>query len=292
MCTTRLRGLLFSALAGTAGVVPAQDLVVRSNGDSVNCRIKGADANGIHFVHLYKGRLDRVYLPNDEVMYFQKKFYTTGFSGGNSIQELRGYPYFRVSASFGVGRLIGKIPKTDPDWLKSHQRQLRYGPFFAVEAHLMAGERLGIGVQYAEMRYGATTNDAPFLASDLTTSTGLLRNDIRVTFIGPSVAYFERSGSGRWIGVVSATVGAMTFKDDAIYAGSVHLSGETYGLRIATGVEYKFHPRWGLGLFLSETLAGLIRMEAEEDPSGSNLLGTSRVSLSRFEGGVTLNFSY
>ncbi|MBL7952192.1 MAG: hypothetical protein JNM62_10780 [Flavobacteriales bacterium] len=292
MCTTRFRGLLLSALVGTIGVLPAQDLVVRSDGDSVNCRIKGADAKGIHFVYLYKGQLDRVYLPNNEVKYFQKKFYAASFSGGKSIQELRGYPYFRVSASFGVGRLFGKIPKTDPDWLISHQRQLRHGPFFAVEAHLMAGEHLSVGVQYGEMHYDATTNDVPFLTADLTTVTGVLRNDIRVTFIGPSVAYYERSVSGKWVGLISASVGAMTFKDDAIYAEPVHLSGETYGLRIATGVEYKIHPRLGLGFFLSETLAGLIRMEAEEDPSGFNLLGTSRVSLNRFEGGVTLNFSY
>lgn len=41
----------------------AQDLIVRLNGDSVNCKITGSDKEGLHYSYLYDGKMVSSYAP-------------------------------------------------------------------------------------------------------------------------------------------------------------------------------------------------------------------------------------
>lgn len=286
-----LRSLLGVAMTWS-GALLAQDLVVRINGDSVNCRIRGTDTHGIHYVHLYEGKLDRVYLRNEEVDFWRRGHFAESFREGRTLRELRGFPYFRVALAGGVGRLRGKIDGATPDWFQEHQRQLRHGWFMAGEALYRPSEHLGVGVLFNMMAYGATSRGVPFTDGSPTIIYGTLKNDVLVTFVGPSVAYMVTSPSGKWTSAVSFSIGRMTFRDDAVYATPVHLTGSTFGLRIGGSLEYKLGGRFSAGVNLAGLQAGLSRLVADEDPVGYDLLGYDRIALSRWEGGLCLSYTY
>ena len=284
--------LIVALFVVSAGPAHAQDLVVRSDGDSVNCHIRGSDRAGIHFDHLVNGKLEHVYLRHGDVRYVHKGFYEEHFQGSATIRELRGFPYFRVAVQGGIGWLTGVVNENDPQWLQVHNEGLRYGQFLGGDVHYMATNRWSVGMQATMTRFGAVTENATFYLVDGSTRKGRLVDDVQIAFIGPSVAYYRSSVKHRLVWTMAGSVGSVFYRDKAVFLEPVELYGWSFGARVSSTLEHRTKSGLAFGVIAARTLAGLTSMKLRGDPIGYELLGTTGIDLSRWDFGLCLSYTY
>lgn len=279
------------AYCGVRQTAMAQDLVVHANGDSINCRVRGSDRNGLHVERIVNGRRAQVYYLNRDIQHWEKEFYGRAMRQRGDRQAARDHARFRIGVIGGGGMLLAPINQDQPLYLQEHDEQLRSGRFMAGEGHFHVHRNWGVGVFYGITRYQARTEDALFRMVDGTIVPGLLSEDIRVRFLGASVAYMPVSRSGRLAGVVSMALGAVRFHEKAVLIMPLELEGSTIGFRTAGTFEYRIPSGFGFGVTGALTIATLTNLNLAGDSDAIDLLGPNFIGLSRMDVGLSVSYT-
>lgn len=286
------RSLIIALGFGWCSLIAAQDLVVRRGGDSLNCRIRGSDSNGIHYVHLYKGKPERVYLAFGEVLAWKQGFYTANFRQGQTIRDLRGHPYFRLAFFGGCGWLAGKIEEDLPDQIKEHGKRLRFGTFFGGEFHYMVSDRWGLGLQSFVARHTAVTDGVLFYATDNTTALGRLKDDVTLRYVAPSIMYRNYLLDRVLTYGVTLGVGPVSYRNKGMLYLPIELVGDSFGARLAADLEWQSEIGLGVGVTFSKMFSSLQNLRLVGDPIGFDLLYGTSLSLGRWDAGLGLSYTY
>lgn len=237
------------------GISKAQDLIVTTMGDSLNCKITKVTTNEILFTRRNNGRVVKTQLPVMDIKMYEKDYYLSKnrlFSTGKSKPK---YEKFTISPYGGWSYLIAKTSSSVPNDLKTYINELRSGYHVGAELTYFISEKIGVGLKY--VNFNTSNETFIFVTQSGQTKNGVMRDKITTHFIAPVIATRSLSFNQKTIVSSNFSIGYLGYKNDATLMDDFKLTGSTAGIGLDFGVEQKFSKTFGLELKLGAVAGSL-----------------------------------
>src|SRR5690554_4359740 len=117
--------LLIALLIFAAESLYAQDLIVTTDGDSINCKITKVRADNIYFTFKHKDEIRSTLLPMTGVNTHQVDYYQTSEVPLEKIIGYKNYPQFRLALNGGFSYLTAPVAEGVPNYLKDYVKELK-----------------------------------------------------------------------------------------------------------------------------------------------------------------------
>ncbi len=243
----------------------AQDLIVTKTNDSINARIYKEKKNALYFYFVKNGETRSTLLLRNQVTSFQKDFFEVAAVSEDhkSVFEYQGQRWiFNLEA--GYGYRLGRPPNGLDPVVRNYVNKLRSGFHWGLHGHYFVSEGIGFGVNFNIFQSSESTDRIETDFSDGTVEQGLA-NEIKISFIGPSVAARILSANQRNAFVSSLAIGYMGFREEE-RAGlrTSSTTGSTIGYISNLGYEFGVSKSVSLGFSTSVILGFLNKVELEE----------------------------
>lgn len=162
----------------------AQDLIVKTNGDSIFCKIKTVAPLYLSYIYTEQHKTHQKTIPLKEVKTYS--FNTIPADSSNleapnkHIDKKRSSGIF-ISAGYGFGMLNGPQPQNIPPALDDYLNELRSGKTIHINAGYFPKKTIGIGIHFSRFR---TTNEENIILVTNAQGTMLskLSDDIRIRY--------------------------------------------------------------------------------------------------------------
>lgn len=153
---------------------------------------------------------------------------------------------FRFELNYGYGREIVKTGSTGSAFLDNYIKDLKNGSNFSVGAGYFFTHR-GVGLSIEQFHHKNSTA-ATVVYDDGTQESGILKDDIKVTFYGVSylIRYQNRFQTSTFM--TSIGLGYIAFDNRAAAFDPIHLSSATAGLNFNLNYEYKVTDHLHVGI--------------------------------------------
>lgn len=216
------------------------------------------------------------------------------------------YTKWRFGLQGGWSYRIAKISPLVPPQLKPHIEGLKSGYHFGADASFFLNRGLGLGIKYSGFRSSNETDGLAGADSAGKATTGSVRDDIMMHYIGPVLngRYISENGwfqfiSSFSIGYLSYTqdekiVYKYTFVNDEVIMDLAKLTSSTLGMVGGIGADFAVHDNISLGLEVSAMLGTLNYYNVQskgtirrEELPANQREGVSRIDVSA---GVRFNF--
>lgn len=266
-----MRYVYYTLFFTLLGVIPArsQDLVVSNHGDSLNCRITKIYGGNVYFNYVRAGLLKDSMLTMPQVVYYQINYFAGGSSSSAGAQKENEFiPRFSAALGGGASYMIRKLPKDLPDWQTTYLNQLRNGYHFAADLSFYIYKNSGFGIRYSFMRTSNQLDDVAFYYDSVYKGTGLLRDDITIHYIGPTL--FGKIKLGRrkslWLGS-TFSVGYLGFINNAYLIDKFKITSNTLGGSWLLSADYFIGKKISIGVNVSSVLGRISEIWLTDGPA-------------------------
>lgn len=259
----------------------AQDLIVTTKGDSINCKITRETAEFIHFAYMKEGKKFSTLLPVTKIETFRKAFY-----GVPAVPVVDYYPKkseggWRTGINAGYSRRIAKVSDMVPSYYKDYINKLKSGFTVGGDLHYFISEALGFGVKYN------------FNKNKEEDERSQLKDDITMHYIAASVLSRNVMRNEKNSLSFGFNCGYQSYKDIAKVQGApLTITGGAFGAGLEMGLGYKIGS--GTELYLGLGLqVGVLREITTDDGYSTRtvkLEQEQQENLGRLE--VTLGFKF
>jgi hypothetical protein len=232
---------------------------VRTNGDSLNCKIEKIKSDFIYLTFRFEDEVRSTLLNRKDVYYFEKDFYKTALVSKQEIKDAKvTYEKFSISSGVGTSTLLSS---SGPNGLNFYKNASK-GANFRCNVNYHFSEIVGIGLLYSRFR---STHEgiAPNL-NPLNQQLGLFftRYDIDIN-------YFGFIGSSRFNLInkkvfinSDISMGYVNYQNNVTIANDfLRYKGQTLGLGFDLGIEAKLYKNLSLGYTFSSISAQLKSVE-------------------------------
>ena len=173
----------------------------------------------------------------------------------NSVHAIRPKKIYRFTLGGGYAYHLGKIEKTENEWIDDFAKRLRHGFDVNASGQLFLNKNMGVGMNMIYIRQHESEPDKV-----IPTTTGYTTFKFKETtqffYIGPS--FVVSSNPNRMMCYAEAGAGLLIFDDSGeIYNIKANFTRPTVGFHLGFSPEYRFSSRFGVGLKLAVT-AGFI----------------------------------
>jgi hypothetical protein len=243
----KIISLILICLGISQGIF-AQDLIIKTNGDSIPCRIKDLGALYISYHYNQYGKITPGNIPTQQVKTFQynvlpidsvflKKRNKTFGNSGNG---------FYASFTGGLGYLIAPLPKGYlPDFYKEYLKELRSGNSYHLNAFYFFNELMGIGLHYAIFN---TTNsiDRVIVYTNRDTLVGPLSDNITTNYFAPT--FYIKFGDSKQaiLPMLAVGLGYTNYRNDASLAIPFKITASSVGLHFTGILDINMGYNWAL----------------------------------------------
>ena len=266
-----------------AHAAPAQDLVIRKNGDTLSCRIVKISLTQIRFSPAGSpAAVDSI--PMSEV---ETYYYSEGIDNliGNGKGKKQDTELLEVSLLPGAGYLLSQKSPSVPYEFQKYLNRSHFG--FAVNgtAALFPGVHWGFGITGSYFYSGTGTDLTTAMVDSSTTYTGPLSSRLGLAYVAAAVHYRNLSKeSKRSYGLCLAS-GYVNYRDAVLLTGDkIVYHGGTVGISGSVFIDFFQKGRWGIRTGLSFLWA---EMDSFEKTRGSEstpyLWPDGKVNLSRLD---------
>jgi outer membrane protein W len=263
-------------------VVSAQDLLVTSDGDSVNCKITQIKGEYIYFTFKSQKEVRNTFLPVGQIKSYQYGFYNPSSVKSQkpqmTIDFKPKYTHWRVAANGGWSYRTAPIDKDVNSITKEYLKNLRTGLSIGLDASYFFNKMFGVGLKY----------DLFKTSNSFETPIGKAEDNISIHYVAPAFAMrlYSKSNANCWF--MSAGIGYMGYIDEGKSPGqSVTIKGSTVGLSMDVGYDFAISNNWSAGVQLS-LLSGVL-YEMEETING--VTEKKELEEGNYEGLQRLNIS-
>nr|WP_298931280.1 hypothetical protein [uncultured Allomuricauda sp.] len=270
-----------------AQTAKSQDLIVTKSNDSIHCKITKLKKDNIYFVFKSKDQYQSTLIPLTEITSYQYDFSEENLIPKEEIPGHVEYSKIRISLHGGYSYQAGKINDGGSQELREYLKELRPGYHFGSDFTYYFAESFGVGVKYQQ--FGTSTditNVVFFEAINNGPVIRQLKDDISISFIGAlfSGRFYNKTKLNAFL--FNASMGYMTYSNDAIYENAIKLKGNTIGFASDIGYDIGIADNLSLGFQLSTIFGQLSELEAEN--------GTAQESfdIARNEGGGLGRFDF
>lgn len=242
----------------------SQDLIVTSQGDSLNCKITKVKTEHIYFTFRHKEEIRNTLLPVAQIAYYQFGFYQTPEvplhqAVGNEI-----YPHFRVAISGGWSYRIGKVSESVPSDFEQYIRDLKSGYHYGLDLSYYFSEQLGVGLKYNKYKSKNSADHIYVDQPDGTTQLGKMSDDISIHFIGPMLSMRLMDADKKNSFLMNVGMGHMDYKDAAVLISDFTIKGSTLGLCWDFGYDIGISENLVMGCQLSLMIGTLYQYKVSD----------------------------
>lgn len=240
----------------------AQDLIVTTQGDSLNCKITKIKEEYLYFSFMHKGEMRSTLLPLSQVTTYQQNYFTVSEVAVERIPNYNEHGNWSLALHGGYSYRLGAIGDVDQG-LREYLMQLKSGFCLGTNLYYYPIEEVGFGLKGSLHRAKASgyayvlTPGGSYKYSDVS-------DNISIWFIGPSLGlrYFRPNNEDSWI--VNCALGYVNYTDHLVADGSYTLTGHTVGLNSEIFYDMQFANKTGLQIGISTYLANLFKYRLDD----------------------------
>ncbi|GHU69102.1 hypothetical protein FACS189413_07380 [Bacteroidia bacterium] len=270
----------------------AQDLVVTTDGDSLNCKITKIKGDFIYFTFKHKKEVRNTLFPKNRVVDYKYKYYSESELPASHKPQGDDYSKLRVAIDAGWSYRTAPLAEQLTSEEKSLMQDLKSGWSVGAELTYYFSEYMGIGFRYNEHLSSAS---APGYLTypDGYTENGMLHENIRISYIGPlfSTRFFNADKTNCFL--LNIGLGYVGYYDKRSLIAH-HLTGGTLGAYYGIGYDIGIAKNWAIGIQLSGT-TGVLSSVKRSDGTYTETIQLERGSyegLGRLDIAVGLRFNH
>lgn len=257
-----MKSLVFLFLIFITSHVFAQDLIVKNNGDSLNCLITRNENSYMYFNQIVNHRFKRDSLSLAHIKTFKVDYYnfekpeiehvskpkviyptqnkpnpkTVAYS---SIKIPHQQHDFFVSINSGFGFRLKDPAEKYGSSLKEYYEDLYAGVTWGAEGAYFFNENLGVGLRFSSYSSSNKTQAAVDSSGNGTYVFGEFSNSVSIKFLGPTFYYRKYSQNEKSILLGHASLGNTIYSND-VDAIIIKYTETGNNLTLSIGATYQF----------------------------------------------------
>lgn len=268
-----------------------QDLIIKTNGSKIKCRISQVKNDTIYYEKKEGGMMLMQNLPLKYIREYRKDYFTSETKGTREIM-VEEYPPYRFVLGGGMTYMIGGMANTLPDAMNDYLNALRPGYHIRALGSYAFSADYGIGLKYVFSHNNHKAKDLSVLINGQT-YTGNFQDNIKIHFLGPTAVYRNITTIKGVTFLTNFTLGYLYYTNDAVSLSMpITLNGQALGLHSSSGFDFKLTENMGLGINVSYFMSWLSQYTVGSGSSKQtiNLEGGNFENLSRIEVSAGLRF--
>ncbi len=280
-------------LIGSISGLKAQDLLVTTAGDSINCVFMKQKAGYVYFMVKsdQSNNLIKSLLPVSQVVTVKEGFYYTPAGNYGSL-PVRDFDKIVIGVDGGWSRRIAKNPDGLGRGFETYLTDIKTGYSLGGSATYFFNEVNGVGLVYSLHRSQASID---LVGEDINGNrvSAELSDDISINFFGPSYTARFNNFDFSNAGYIRMAIGYVGYRDKVEFIESIEISASTLGLVLEFGYDFGISEDFALGIkagfttgyyedYTVEASDGTTESLSSEEGEGDNLV--------RFDIGVGLRF--
>ena len=249
-----IRKLLLSSISILVSIcyVQAQDLIVTSRGDSINCKITKTTRDYIYFTFKHEAEIRNTLIPLYQISTHQKDYFSVSELPVNYTLDKK-FPHFRVAFDGGWQYRTAKIADgLDSEW-REHYKKMKSGFHYDLQASYFFIESMGIEAVFSQQFFGNTGDGYLKDEEGNFTALGKIKDQISFNYIGANylLRLFDSKKKNCWL--FSIGFGYMGYKDRLFFDNveQIKITTGTLGSSMAVGYDIGISQNFGIGFKLS-----------------------------------------
>jgi len=268
--------LLLVAILIVIHTSQAQDLIVTTKGDSINCKITLKTLENIRFRFKRDDIIQSATMPRTEISDFQFNYFP-----GTVIPEVvkikyNDYSKLRIAVSGGFSKEVAKLA----DGLDMQERQmyndLASGMNIGGDIHYYISEDFGLGGKYVSFNSSASTGSSYNTKDDV---------DLAIHFIGPSASARLLNANKKNALLFNMAIGYADYK---MSAANGYIKGSNVAILYDLGYDISLSEKMSIGLQLSYLSGYLTKIDEYVD---GRKINTYKLEKGSYESLHRLDFS-
>lgn len=229
-------------------LLSAQDLIVTTDLDSVNCKIGNIYSKTISYsFQTESGGELKTIIPRNKVKEYQRNYYTK-LEGPKTGQEHR---QFVAALNGGYSYRTAEVPDNITSTLEEYLNDLKSGYNLGADLIYYFSNSSGAGLKYNRFRSSGSMDNVQIPDGMGGSLTGKMADDITITFVGLLYSGRLLSANTRHDLFFNFGLGYMGYHDEATYVFKYDLDGSTLGLTYDIGYNVGLKENLTLGAQLS-----------------------------------------
>ena len=253
-------------------ILIAQDLIVTTNGESLDCKIEKVDEDKIYFTYYYLGQLKDSSIPRELVKKYKTNSLKTnqGIGYPNVNNELT-YPIVRFAVNAGPSYRTGSIPKGFSDEVVQYIRKVKTGNHWGGDFNCLISETIGFGLKYNRFRSTDQAENISLPDPEGNILTGKIEEDVTISYIGPTIATSFFLEPAQSLFIANFSLGMLQYKNKASFIDSYLLSGNNLGFSFDIGFDKSLTKNLACGIKLAFVGGYLSQLEMQKGTEKENL---------------------
>lgn len=240
--------------------VLSQDLLVTTQGDSLNCKVYQVKGGFVYFALDHEGRGINTLMPAQQAQIIKYDFFPDMVSYSVNLAEMMGYAKYRTAINLGYSRSLTTL-KNIPFQLQEFAAGLQRGFNLGIDFAGFFSEELGLGVKYSLFNTSNSMSSISAILPDGTNFSGGYSNDVNVHYVGPTFNIRALSSNKRGGLYAQAGAGYLRYTNKEMFRGPKSFiypnSGNTIGLNLALSYDAILSDNFAIGFQVSFLAGGL-----------------------------------
>ncbi len=273
--------------------IHAQDLIVTSEGDSLNCKITKIRADNMYFTFKHKDEIRSTLLPLGQVRFHQYNYYQVSEVPADKVLGNEIYPHFRAAITGGWSYRVAKLAKNIPSDFEQYIKDLKSGYQYGLDLSYYFSEQLGFGFKYCNYRSKNEIDNVNVTLPDGSSQYGKMSDDISINFIGPFFSTRLLNADKKNSLLMNLGIGYMGYKDKAVLISDFLIKSNTLGLCWDIGYDIGLSENFAIGFQFSYMIGTLTQYKLSDGVNTQTvkLEKGNFESLSRIDFSVGLRFN-
>jgi len=193
----------------------AQDLIITISQDSVHCRVEKTTDTFIYYRTRKTKRSSMEIIARKEVIELIYNFEQDDIPDA----KIREYARFQIYGGFTGSRLLSEIPRNLPNEFSEYLNGLKWGIGYSGGVNFMISKSAGVGMLFSQTEF----NNSVDVMQVGTGITGILSDDIRLSYLGASFVYSGSVSNSETFFQLNVGLGYLWYLNEArtIYPYSV-----------------------------------------------------------------------
>jgi len=248
----------------------AQDLIVTTQGDSLNVEIVKVTEETILYIYKEGKKVKRVTSPKSDIKSYQYIF----FSEERTLEYIfdPNNIDFRLAFSGGPSWGTDGPPENANNFFKEYIKKVNSGWSYKVEFNYFIKDRFAIGAVFDQFFTKEKINNV-FFIDNITndTITGVLSDDVKISYLGPHFTYHIDTRRDNFTLFFGAGAGPIWYSDDFRRVDEFRATGTTWGYHLSLSTDFILMNNLMMGVEVSGTIGTLRSFEVVDDNGPSTI---------------------
>jgi hypothetical protein len=243
--------LLIIILTVTSLCTFGQDLIVTTEGDSINCTITAIKANNYYFTFKHETEIRETFIQAKDVVSYAKGYYKVSEVPIEYKPKGQSFSKFRIALDYGYSHRTAKVAENVPTDFKNYVEDLKNGNNMGLDLNYFVSESFGVGLKYNRNK-SSNSMDNIYVEDDQGNRRyGKLSDDITMTFVGVSFAGRILDAKKRNAFIIALSLGQLSFNNQFVVVDPYEMNGSTFSTALDFGYDIATSKNFAIGVKFS-----------------------------------------